>query len=80
MAREKIVKKASKDELDQAVVLRAVRSQIEEAQEKLQTACSILRGGGFPENADALAGDLKRLRVWTQAQGWLSYLEKGGEA
>ena len=80
MAREKSVKKPSKSEVDQAVVFRAVRNQIAEAEEKLQTACSILRGGGFPENADALAGNLKRLRVWTQPQGWLSYLEKGGES
>lgn len=76
MPREKNVKKSSSE----ADVLRAVRVQIEQTQEKMQIACALLRDGGFPENADSLAGDLKRLRVWTQPQGWLSYLEKGGEA
>lgn len=57
--------------------LKAVRVQIGEAESKLQTACTILRSAGFPENADALSIEIKRLRVWTGPAGWLSYLEKG---
>lgn len=73
-------RQASKKVTSEADVLKAVRVQLEQAAEKMQLACKLLRSGGFPENADSLAGDLKRLRVWTQAEGWLSYLEKGGKA
>lgn len=54
----------------------AVRVQVRKAEECLQTACKELRQGGFPESADELAKDLQRLRVWTQKDGWLDWLDK----
>lgn len=75
MPRQSSIKPSS-----EADVLKAVRVQLEQAAEKMQIACKLLRSGGFPENADALAGDLKRLRIWTKAEGWISYLEKGEKA
>ncbi|WP_212525872.1 hypothetical protein [Actibacterium sp. MT2.3-13A] len=53
----------------------AIRAQIGQAEEKLQTACALMRRSGLPENADELARELKRLRVWTQRDGWLDVLE-----
>ena len=55
----------------------AVRAQVEQATEKLVTACKILRRNGFTESADDLARQLKMLNVWTQPDGMLHWLEHG---
>lgn len=57
-------------------ILPAVRVQLQQAEEKLQTACKLLRENGWPENADSLSIEVKRLRVWTGKDGWISNLEK----
>ncbi len=55
-------------------ILPAVRSQIEQAEAKLQIACRLLRENGWPENSDELVRSLKHVRVWTQRDGWLDIL------
>ncbi|EEX09612.1 hypothetical protein SL1157_1656 [Ruegeria lacuscaerulensis ITI-1157] len=57
-------------------ILPAVRSQIEQAEEKLQVACRLLRENGWPENSDELVRSLKHVRVWTQRDGWLDILAR----
>lgn len=57
--------------------LRAVRAQIEQAQEHLTIACKVMRNNGFPESANDLSRNLKMLNVWTQQSGLLHWLEHG---
>ncbi len=57
-------------------ILPAVRSQIEQAEAKLQVACRLLRENGWPENSDELVRSLKHVRVWTQCDGWLDILAR----
>lgn len=59
--------------------LKAVRVQISQAEAQIAQACVILRRNGFPESADDLSRQLKALRVWTQPNGWLHWLERGDD-
>jgi len=59
-----------------STVLAAVRVPLVQAEEKLRIACRLLRDNGFPESSDELVRDLKHLRVWTQKDGWLDYLDR----
>ena len=52
------------------------RAQIEQATEKLQTACTVLRNAGLTDSADELVGKVKYLRTWTEPDGWLDCMEK----
>lgn len=54
----------------------AARSQIKQAEEKLQTALKVLRKAGWTESADELLPILKRAQCWTQKDGWLDWLER----
>ena len=54
----------------------AARAQIEQAVEKLQTACTILRKAGLTESADQLVCKVKWLRTWTEPDGYLDWMEK----
>lgn len=56
--------------------LKAVRVQVEQAQEHLVTACAILRTNGWPDNADELMRSVRHVRVWTQKDGWLDALAR----
>lgn len=58
--------------------LNAVRVQIAQAEERLQVACKELRSNGWPDSADELAIDLRRVRIWTQKDGWLDWLGRDG--
>lgn len=57
-------------------ILPAVRSQITQAEEKLQIACRLLRENGWTETAPHLISILMQARVWTQKDGWIDMLEK----
>lgn len=59
-------------------VVPAVRTRLQMAEEQLAIACKLLRENGLPENADELVKDLSRIRVWTQKDGWLDWIEKPG--
>ena len=54
----------------------AIRVQLAEAEEKIRTACGMMRRHGLPENADELMRSHNHLRVWTQKDGWLDILER----
>jgi len=56
--------------------LKTARTRIAMAEEQLQIACTALRRQGWPENADALAVELKRLRIWTQDGGFLDCMAR----
>lgn len=56
--------------------LKAARSQVKQAEQKLQAALVAMRKGGWPESADHLLPILKQIRVWTQKDGWFDQLEK----
>ena len=58
------------------VNFKAVRAQLEQAELMIRTAAVLLRRGGMPENADEVMIHQKKLRVWTQPDGWLDMLEK----
>ena len=55
-------------------ILVPVRVQLQQAEEKLQIACKLLRENGWPENADDLSQILKSIRVWTMRDGRLGCL------
>jgi hypothetical protein len=56
-------------------VLKAVRSQCDQAEEHLRIACDLLRRSGWPETATELARTLNHLRVWTMPEGWLDHAQ-----
>lgn len=55
---------------------RSARAKLERAQEDIVAACKLLRDDGLPENADELMKEARRLRVWTQRDGWLDILDR----
>ena len=57
-------------------IIPAVRCQIQQAEEKMQIACGLMRKNGYPESADDLARILKQMRVWSQPDGFLHFLEQ----
>lgn len=57
-------------------VLPAVRVQIRQAEEKLTIALRLLREAGWVETHPYLLRIHNQLRVWTQKDGWLDWLEK----
>ena len=61
-------------------VIPAVRCQLRQAEEKLQISCKMLRENGAPDSANDLLRTLKMVRVWTQKDGFLDYLEKPNES
>ena len=42
----------------------------------MQIACGLMRKNGYPESADDLARILKQMRVWSQPDGFLHFLEQ----
>lgn len=51
--------------------LKAVRVQLDQAHERVLTACKLLRTNGFPKIADELMRQARGLQVWTQKDGWI---------
>ena len=54
----------------------AVKSQIDQAVEKLQIAATVLRKAGFTENADEIIGKAKWFRTFSEPDGVLDWMQK----
>lgn len=61
--------------MNQAQALKTARSLIEQAQEKVNTACVVLRRNGFPEVADDLNRLARTAKEWNAPHGYLAQVE-----
>jgi len=56
--------------------VRTARSLVSQAQEKVNTACVVLRRNGLGEGADDLARLAKQAKVWNDPDGYLDHIER----
>jgi hypothetical protein len=56
--------------------VRTARSLVAQAQEKVNTACVVLRRNGLGEVADDLARLAKQAKVWNDRDGYLDQIER----
>lgn len=62
-----------------ASCLADVRSEIEKATAILRSAAQTLRTAGWTETADHLIRDVKVMRIYTEKDGYLHWLERPEE-